>query len=89
MTVFCDLLARKEPGDGIDELRDKFHRPLPGADLLMSDVYAQLMPLVRDVKDLGSASFGIWNVIILLFAPRTSTGRYGSLKATDPIPAGT
>jgi hypothetical protein len=38
----------------VDELRDKFYRPLPGADLLMSDVYAQLMPLVKDVKDLGS-----------------------------------
>jgi hypothetical protein len=38
----------------VDELRDKFHRPLSGADLLMSDVYNQLMPLVVDVKDLGS-----------------------------------
>lgn len=38
----------------IDELRDKYHRPLPAADLLMSDVYAQLMPQVVDVKDLGS-----------------------------------
>ena len=38
----------------VDELRDKFHRPLSGADLLMSDVYGQLMPLVTNVKDLGS-----------------------------------
>lgn len=38
----------------VDELRDKFHRPLPGADLLMSNVYDQLMPLVKDMKDLGS-----------------------------------
>lgn len=38
----------------VDELRDKFHRPLPAADLLMSDPYGQLMPLVTDVKDLGS-----------------------------------
>ena len=37
----------------IDVLRDKYHRPLPAADLLMSDVYDQLMPLVVDVKDLG------------------------------------
>jgi hypothetical protein len=37
-----------------DVLRDKFHRPLPGADLLMADVYKQLMPLVVNVKDLGS-----------------------------------
>lgn len=38
----------------IDALRDKFHKPLPGADLLVSDVGGALMPLVTDVKDLGS-----------------------------------
>jgi hypothetical protein len=38
----------------VDVLRDKFHRPLPGADLLMSNIYSQLMPLVVNVKDLGS-----------------------------------
>jgi hypothetical protein len=38
----------------VDVLRDQFHRPLSGADLLMSDVYQQLMPLVVYVKDLGS-----------------------------------
>jgi hypothetical protein len=38
----------------VDELRDKYHRPLPAADLLMSNVYDQLMPHVTDAKDLGS-----------------------------------
>jgi hypothetical protein len=38
----------------IDQLRDKFHRQLPGADLLQSGVYDQLMTDVTDVKDLGS-----------------------------------
>jgi hypothetical protein len=38
----------------VDEIRDKFQRPLPAADLLMSDPYDELMPLVTDVKDLGS-----------------------------------
>jgi hypothetical protein len=42
----------------IDELRDKFHKPFPGADLLMSNVYDQLMPNVTDVKDLGSGVIG-------------------------------
>jgi hypothetical protein len=37
-----------------DVLRDKLHRPLPGGDLLMTDVNAGLMPEVVDVKDLGS-----------------------------------
>jgi hypothetical protein len=38
----------------IDELRDKLQRPLPGADLLLSNVYDNLMPLVTNVADLGS-----------------------------------
>ena len=38
----------------VDVLRDKYHRPLPAADLLMSNPYDQLMPGVIDVKDLGS-----------------------------------
>lgn len=42
----------------VDELRDKYHRPIPGADLLMADVYDQLMPEVVDTKDLGSGVIG-------------------------------
>ena len=42
----------------VDELRNKYHRPVPAADLLMSDVYNQLMPLVVDTKDLGSGVIG-------------------------------
>lgn len=38
----------------IDELRDKLHRPLPGADLMVSNVYDTLMSSVTDVKDVGS-----------------------------------
>lgn len=42
----------------VDELRNKFHRPVPAADLLMSNPYEQLMPLVVDAKDLGSGVIG-------------------------------
>lgn len=42
----------------VDELRDKLHRPLPGADLLLPDVYDELMRDVTDVKDLGSGVIG-------------------------------
>ena len=42
----------------VDELRDKFHKPVPGADLLMSNIYDQLMPNVTDTKDLGSGVIG-------------------------------
>lgn len=42
----------------IDELREKLHRPIPGADLLLSDVYDGLMANVVDAKDLGSGVIG-------------------------------
>jgi hypothetical protein len=38
----------------IDTLRDKFQRPIPGADLLLTDAYGELMAEVTEVKDLGS-----------------------------------
>ena len=38
----------------VDVLRDKYHRPVPGADMLISDPYKELMPEVNDAKDLGS-----------------------------------
>ncbi len=42
----------------IDELREKHGRPVPGADLLLSNVYDELMPAVVNVKDLGSGVIG-------------------------------
>ena len=41
-----------------DELREKYNRPLPAADLLTSDSYDELMEDVVDVKDLGSGVIG-------------------------------
>jgi hypothetical protein len=38
----------------VDQLRDKYQRPLPAADLILSEPYAALMADVKDVKDLGS-----------------------------------
>jgi hypothetical protein len=38
----------------VDVLRDKYHRPVPAADLIMSNPYNELMAEVNDVKDLGS-----------------------------------
>ncbi|MEK1930619.1 MAG: DUF2092 domain-containing protein [Pararhizobium sp.] len=42
----------------VGELRDKMGRPVPGADLLLPDVYGELMKDVVDVKDLGSGVIG-------------------------------
>jgi hypothetical protein len=38
----------------IDVLRNEYDRPLPAADLLLSNVYNELMANVTDIKDLGS-----------------------------------
>jgi hypothetical protein len=42
----------------IDELRSKYHKPAPGADLLLPNAYEALMSEVTDVKDLGSGVIG-------------------------------
>jgi hypothetical protein len=42
----------------IDELKDKYNRPLPAADLLLTNAYEELMANVIDVKDLGSGVIG-------------------------------
>ncbi|MNP46486.1 hypothetical protein D3C76_1404860 [compost metagenome] len=39
-------------------MRNKYDRPLPGADLVMANIYDQLMPEVTDAKDLGSGVIG-------------------------------
>jgi hypothetical protein len=38
----------------VDVLRNDYNRPLPAADLLLSNVYDELMDGVVDIKDLGS-----------------------------------
>lgn len=42
----------------LDTLRDKYNRPLPGADLFMSNPQEQLMAGVTNIKDLGSGVIG-------------------------------
>ena len=42
----------------VDELKDTYHRPLPAADLLLTNAYDELMRNVVDVKDLGSGVIG-------------------------------
>jgi hypothetical protein len=42
----------------VDELKDTYNRPLPAADLLLTNSYDALMADVVDVKDLGSGVIG-------------------------------
>jgi hypothetical protein len=52
--MFAQVEAAGTIDQLVDVLRDKYHRPVPGADLLMADPYKELMPEVTEVKDLGS-----------------------------------
>jgi hypothetical protein len=42
----------------VNELQEKFKRPMPAADLLLTNSYDELMSDVTDVKDLGSGVIG-------------------------------
>lgn len=42
----------------VDELQEKLQRPMPAADLLLSNAYDELMSDVTDIKDLGSGVVG-------------------------------
>jgi hypothetical protein len=52
--VYGEIEAPGTVDNLIDVLRDEYGLPLPTADLLLSDFYGEVMPLVEDVKDLGS-----------------------------------
>jgi hypothetical protein len=42
----------------VDEMRSKYHRLVPAADLLLSNPYDKFIPQVEDAKDLGSGVIG-------------------------------
>ena len=72
----------------IDTLQDKYGRPMPGADLLMTNSYDELMQNVYDLKDLGSGVINGVECDTLAFRKTTLTGKSGSLKASAHTPAG-
>jgi hypothetical protein len=52
--LFTQIEVRGSIDHLVDELRNTYKRPLPAADLLLSNAYDELMLDVVDVKDLGS-----------------------------------
>ena len=58
MNVFTQVAIPGSIDHLVDELREKYSRPLPAADLLISNSYDELMEDVVDVKDLGSGVIG-------------------------------
>ena len=70
----------------IDQLRDRFHRQLPGADLLGSNVYDALMTDVTDVKDLGSGVIGGQECDHLAFRAKDADWQIWIAQGANPYP---
>ncbi len=70
----------------IDALRDKYHRQLPGADLLQSGVYEALMTDVTDVKDLGSGVIGGVECDHLAFRAKDTDWQIWIAQGNNPYP---
>ncbi len=70
----------------IDQLRDKFHRQLPGADLLQSDPYNTLMTDVTDIKDLGSGVINGQECDHLAFRAKDADWQIWIAQGANPYP---
>jgi hypothetical protein len=70
----------------VDELREKLNRPIPGADLLSSNVYDQLMPEVIAGKDLGSGVIGGTECDHLAFRTRDTDWQIWIAQGARPYP---
>ena len=70
----------------IDQLREKFHRQLPGADLLQSGVYENLMTDATDVKDLGSSMINGKECDHLAFRAKDTDWQIWIAQGKEPYP---
>jgi hypothetical protein len=70
----------------VDELRDKYQRPLPAADLLLSNSYDALMLDVVDVKDLGSGVVGGVECDFLAFRKNEVDFQIWIAQGERPVP---
>lgn len=85
-----NMYAQVEAAGSIDQLvdvlREKYHRPVPGADLLMSDPYKELMPEVTEVKDLGSGVIRGVECDHLAFRTREVDWQIWIAQGAEPFP---
>ena len=70
----------------IDEMRYTYNRPVPGADLLLPDVYGELMQDVIDVKDLGSGVIGGTECDHLAFRAKDVDWQIWIAQGEEPYP---
>ena len=71
----------------IDELGDKYDRPLPAADLLTSNAYAMLMDDAYNSKDLGSGVINGVECDFFAFRKDEVDFQVGSHREISPIRA--
>ena len=70
----------------VDELKDTYNRPLPAADLLLSNSYDELMRDVVDVKDLGSGVIGGVECDHLAFRTKDVDWQIWIAQGNNPYP---
>jgi len=70
----------------VDTLQEKFRRPMPAADLLMTNSYDELMSDVTDVKDLGSGVVGGVECDFLAFRKRDVDFQIWIAQGSKPYP---
>jgi hypothetical protein len=70
----------------VSELQNKYDRPLPAADLLLTDAYEGLMAAVVDVKDLGSGMIGGIECDYLAFRTKEVDAQLWIAQGARPYP---
>lgn len=70
----------------VDQLRDRFQRQLPGADLLLQDVYGALTGDVTNVKDLGSGVVGGTECDHFAFRTKETDWQIWIAQGANPYP---
>jgi len=70
----------------VDVLRDEYNRPLPAADLIMSNTYDELMLDVTDVKDLGSGVIDGVECDYLAFRKKAVDWQIWIAQGANPYP---
>src|SRR5215510_15933335 len=73
----------------VDVLHHQYNRPLPAADLLLTNAYSELMTDVAAAKDLGRASSAAPSATTWPSGPRRSIGRSGLPRVAAPFRANT
>ena len=70
----------------VNDLQEKFKRPMPAADLLLTNSYDELMSEVIDVKDLGSGVIGGVECDYLAFRKKEVDFQIWIAQGSKPYP---